>query len=156
VTVTVYRLTQTKHLQNAFDGEGARLNGGRWNCVGTPMVYTSSSLSLATLELLVHIEDISIINGLYSVIPVEFDDPLIERISETALPIGWDAPEPIADTQILGDEWINGASSAVLEIPSAVTTSESNFLFNPQHSDFGAVRIGASYRFRPDPRLKHQ
>ncbi|MBI5171468.1 MAG: RES domain-containing protein [Candidatus Melainabacteria bacterium] len=38
-----------------MDGEGARLFGGRWNSPGLPAIYTSSHLSLAALELLVHL-----------------------------------------------------------------------------------------------------
>ena len=40
----------------AFDGEGARPAGGRWTSAGTPLVYTSAHLSLAALELLVHVD----------------------------------------------------------------------------------------------------
>ena len=37
-------------------GEGARLNGGRWNSEGVAAVYTASSLALAALEYLVHVD----------------------------------------------------------------------------------------------------
>ena len=52
--VRVWRLCKSKHA--AFDGEGARLAGGRWNRRGTAVVYASESLSLAALELLVHVD----------------------------------------------------------------------------------------------------
>ena len=55
--IRAFRLCKTKHLATAFTGEGARLNGGRWNSPGNSVVYTSASLSLATLEVLVHLED---------------------------------------------------------------------------------------------------
>ena len=31
-----WRLLKTKHAAHAFDGEGARLYGGRWNSPGGP------------------------------------------------------------------------------------------------------------------------
>lgn len=52
----VWRITKRKHARRAFAGEGARLAGGRWNIPGTAIVYTSASLSLAALELFVHLD----------------------------------------------------------------------------------------------------
>ena len=117
------------------------------------MVYVSSSLSLATLELLVHIEDLSIIEDMYSVIPLTFSDSLVSRVPPGDLPAGWNSPEPLTDTQVFGDRWIRGASSAFLEVPSAVTASERNYLINPAHSDFGKATIGIAHPFALDPRL---
>ncbi len=149
-----YRIVQARYAAKAFDGEGARLNGGRWNSVGTSMVYVASSLSLATLEMLVHLEDISVIYGRYVVIPVSFDVSLLRQIDPKALPPSWNAPQPVSETQLLGDQWIAGRSSAVLEVPSAVTDSEVNFLLNPAHPDFAKIRIGAAVAFTPDARLR--
>lgn len=92
------------------------------------MVYVASSLSLATLELLLHVKDLSIIEEMYSVIPVRFDDELMQRIEPDLLPSGWDSPEPLAETQIFGDKWVAAGSSSILEVPSAVTASEKNYL----------------------------
>jgi len=52
----VWRLTAVRHAQRADTGEGARLYGGRWNHAGIPLVYTSETLSLAALELFVHLD----------------------------------------------------------------------------------------------------
>ncbi|MDQ3490548.1 MAG: RES family NAD+ phosphorylase [Acidobacteriota bacterium] len=52
--LTLYRICKTKFVSSAFDGEGARLYPGRWNSMGTSMVYLAASLSLAILEILVH------------------------------------------------------------------------------------------------------
>jgi RES domain-containing protein len=51
-----FRLVDEDYLESAFSGDGARLYGGRWNAPGVAMVYTAQSLSLAQLELLVHLE----------------------------------------------------------------------------------------------------
>ena len=39
-----------------LDGEGARLYGGRWNSPGQAVVYASSTLALAALEYLIHLD----------------------------------------------------------------------------------------------------
>ncbi|HEX9982027.1 MAG TPA: RES domain-containing protein [Thermoanaerobaculia bacterium] len=36
--ITAWRITKVKHALAAFDGEGARRSGGRWNSPGTSMV----------------------------------------------------------------------------------------------------------------------
>ena len=117
------------------------------------MVYVAGSLSLATLELLVHIEDLSTIEDMYSVIPITFSDSLMSRVPPGDLPAGWSSPEPLTDTQVFGDRWIRSASSAFLEVPSAVTASERNYLINPAHPDFGKATIGIAHPFTLDPRL---
>jgi RES domain-containing protein len=153
VRKTAFRITQSRYASTAFDGEGARLNGGRWNSVGTRMVYTASSLSLATLELLVHTEDVSTLDGRYTVIPIKFDMSLVHTIDITSLPAGWNQPETISDTQILGDRWIQSMSSVLLEVPSVVTQDESNFLVNPGHPEFSKIAIGRGFVLKLDPRL---
>ncbi len=48
--IQAWRLIKAEHADDAFAGEGARRGGGRWNSKGVRVVYTSGSLSLATLE----------------------------------------------------------------------------------------------------------
>jgi RES domain-containing protein len=50
---TVYRIARAPYAD--LSGEGARLNGGHWNHVGTPAVYTAENRALAVLEPLVHV-----------------------------------------------------------------------------------------------------
>ena len=45
--ITAWRTTKSDYADTAFSGEGARLYGGRWNPVGVPAVYLSSSRSLS-------------------------------------------------------------------------------------------------------------
>ena len=52
--IRAWRLIKAVHADDAFSGEGARRGGGRWNSKGVRIVYTSESLSLATLEVMVH------------------------------------------------------------------------------------------------------
>ncbi len=153
MSVSAYRITKTNHVANAFDGEGARLYGGRWNSIGTRIVYLAGSRSLATLEILVHVEDISTVEGQYSVIPVTLPEELIDRIPPLELPKGWSSPEPVTATQVFGDRWVSEERSLVLEVPSAVTNEEKNYLLNPKHPDFHQIGLGDPLPFRIDSRL---
>ena len=47
----------------AFDGEGARLHGGRWNSPGTRVAYASDSIALAALEVLAHLQSTSVLQS---------------------------------------------------------------------------------------------
>lgn len=147
-----WRIVKTKWVESAFDGEGARRNGGRWNSEGTRLVYTSATQSLAALEMLVHMENEGILYK-YSVIPVSFDDELVQTLALTELPSHWSETGSIAYTRKIGDTWVKQQESLVLCVPSAVVPNECNYLINPAHVDFKAVQIGAAQPFPFDPRL---
>src|SRR3712207_9538441 len=85
---TGWRIVKSRYAAAAFDGEGARLYGVRWNSPGTRMVYTSSTISLAVLEVLVHLQEASLLSS-YSLVSVSFDDALIECLDRSRLPDGW-------------------------------------------------------------------
>jgi RES domain-containing protein len=80
-----WRIVQTQHAERALSGEGARLYGGRWNHKGTPLVYTASSLALAALELLVHLETSQILEA-YVGISVEFAEEQCHKLAPSRLP----------------------------------------------------------------------
>jgi len=144
-----WRIVKEKHAATAFNGDGARLNGGRWNSLGTSVVYTSGSMALAALESLVHLNPP--VTFKLVAIPIEFDDALIEELAE--LPADWrEEPPPLA-TKEIGDLWIQGWRSAVLKLPSVIIPSEPNYLLNPAHPDFKKIGIGRSNHFSFDPRL---
>jgi RES domain-containing protein len=52
--MTVYRMHRSARA--AKDYTGAMLAGGRWNPIGTPMLYAARHLSLACIEVLVHLD----------------------------------------------------------------------------------------------------
>jgi RES domain-containing protein len=146
-----WRLTKTKYLESAWDGEGARQQGGRWNSVGTPVVYVSGTLSLALTELLVHID--AGILAAFTAIPVEFDESLVRVLEPRDLPSDWQSNPPPGSTQAIGDEWVSSGGSAMLRVPSVVVPVEFNYVVNPGHSDFRRLRIGEPIAFPLDSRL---
>jgi RES domain-containing protein len=147
-----YRIVKARYTGNTFDGEGARMQGGRWSSIGTRIVYTAGSLSLAVLEILVHLQQTQILSG-YVVFELDFSDSLLQNLDRTLLPADWRSfPSPVS-TKRIGDTWIKQSSSAVLNVPSVIVPSEHNFLINPGHSDFVSVKIGNPRPLGVDPRL---
>jgi RES domain-containing protein len=149
--VIVWRLTLKQHTTP--DGEGARRYGGRWNKPGTPVVYTSGTLSLAALEYLVHVDSDLLPDALVSVRATIPDSLKIETIDPTHLPVDWkDTIIPVS-LQQLGSDWANNAKSPVLKVPSVVIEHEWNYVLNPLHPDFSKISWDAGIRFSFDPRL---
>jgi RES domain-containing protein len=142
-----WRIVKTRFSADAFSGEGARLYGGRWNSSGTAMVYTAGSISLAMLELIVHLDNTSVLPS-YSICAVDFNDSLVELIDPATLPADWRQ-----SLQTLGDDWISRGSSVVLSVPSAVVEDENNYLINPAHKDFKKLIIGRMKPLKLDARL---
>lgn len=147
----VWRLCSRRYRR--FDGEGARLYGGRWNYAGTSIVYTSGSLSLAALELFVHVDTDLAPDGLVA-IPADIpEDVAVGTVDIAKLPRNWrayPAPEALKD---IATAWVKESSTAVLAVPSVVIPSEQNYLLNPRHRDFRRVRIQKAIPFEFDPRL---
>jgi RES domain-containing protein len=149
---TGWRIVKTRFAERPFDGEGARLYGGRWNSVGVRMVYTAGSVSLAVLEMLVHLESSDLLPS-YSLCAVHFDETVMIRLDRSRLPDNWRDSPAQPELLMIGDAWIAARSSAVLEVPSAVVESESNYLVNPGHPDFASLVIDPPHPFTFDPRL---
>jgi RES domain-containing protein len=150
--VTAWRIVKTKHAADAFSGEGARITGGRWNSKGNRIVYISEHYSLAVLEMLVNLDQTSILSA-YSVCAVHFDESLVIRLDRSLLPANWRVSPIPPETRRIGDDWIASMSSLILEVPSAVVEVESNYLINPQHPDFNKLVIDTPQPFAFDPRL---
>ena len=49
--------------------------------------------------------------------------------------------------------WVKGGTSAVLEAPSAVIETDSNYLVNPHHPDFRKIHVADPQPFEFDLRL---
>jgi RES domain-containing protein len=149
----VWRIVAARHAERAWSGEGARRWGGRWNPPGVAVVYASSTLSLAALELLVHLDPDLLPVDLMAVAAELPSDPSPAVLRPRQLPAGWrtyPAPELL---QELGAEWVRKAGSFALAVPSAVIPSEWNVLLNPLHPDFSRLRLLPAEPFAFDSRL---
>ncbi|WP_227992815.1 RES family NAD+ phosphorylase [Shewanella sp. YLB-07] len=100
--ITAYRIVKKKWADNTFDGEIARLYGGRWNSRGQSCAYLAGSESLAILEILVHLDNTRQINH-YSLFAIELDEKDIMLLDHDSLPHNWQEDPAPADTPpILG------------------------------------------------------
>jgi RES domain-containing protein len=146
-----WRIVKAKHAATAFSGNGAAKTGGRWNSRGVPVVYASSTKSLAALETLVHLNPPVPFN--YVAFRLQFDDTLIENVPLNRLPADWRVEPPPPSTKAIGDAWLWEVRSAVLALPSVIVPGELNYLLNPAHPAFKRISIGKPERFVFDPRL---
>ncbi|MGH7560225.1 MAG: RES family NAD+ phosphorylase [Gemmatimonadales bacterium] len=149
---TAWRIVKSKYAAAAFEGEGARLYGGRWTSVGRATVYTADSAALATLEILVHLQSSATL-AYYCFASVTFPDSQVADVSVSALPANWRTSPGPAELQRIGDEWWERREFAVLRVPSAVIPISSNYLLNPAHPAFGTFSFGTPEPYAFDTRL---
>ena len=136
----VWRLVKEKYADSAFSGEGARRGGGRFNSPGRPVVYTSESLALAELEILVHLPTSRLLDS-YVAFRAHLPDGAVRALDRARLPSNWrESPVP-RSVQAVGDAWLKSEPSLALRVPSAVVPAEDNVLINPEHSRFEEVTI---------------
>ena len=119
------------------------------------MAYASQHLSLAAIELFVHVVEEDEPRDLVS---VEAEFPITEEMVEkqqheiaSRLHEGWQFD--LDATRAMGDRWFRGNSAAVMLVPSVVIDVEWNILLNPQHADFAKLKILQARPFRYDKRM---
>lgn len=142
-------------------GAGAFEVGGRWNGPGHPVVYVAGNLTLAMLELLVHVDAESLRALPYVYHQVGFPDEALAVLDPASLPDDWNARPESRSTQAIGDEWLERAETPVLAVPSVVVPPAErfelvymNFLVNPRQEAFEAqVEAGPVRDLVWDPRL---
>lgn len=148
----VFRISSCKYI-NDLSGTGASTFGGRWNSKGVYLLYTSSTSSLALLEILVHGINL---NADYCIITLSIPDELVFDLSENDLPADWQAFPFSRTTQAIGDIFISENQHLAMSVPSAVNSIEKNIMINPKHPDFMKVKVITTRNLGIDVRLKNQ
>lgn len=132
-------------------GTGAKLHGGRWNSIGTNVLYTSGSISLALLEILVNAGSFEALQP-FKLIQLTLPDTAIKyQIHTKNLKKNWHLD--FSYTQWMGTEILQEKKALVIECPSAIIPQESNFLLNPLHKDYAKIRMKELRDFYFDERL---
>lgn len=145
----VYRFSHSK-FKDDYSGTGAKMFGGRWNERGFAALYSSSSISLSLLEVLVNASTIEELKSL-ALIKIEVPKSLENSIQPLSkLKSNW--ADDFEYTKWIGSEFLKLGENLLLACPSAVVNEEMNFLINPLHKDFKKLKIHNDV-FKFDPRL---
>ena len=129
----VFRISREVHASGLTASGGAN----RWNKRDQYVLYTGSSRSLSTLELIVHRNTIATLDQ-YKVIVISIPDSshLIKQIPTEELPGNWRTLSAYPVLQQIGANWYESRETLVLKVPSAVIPNEFNFIINMEHPDF--------------------
>lgn len=140
----VWRICTQKHEMTAFSGDDGLYAPGRWHPQGSPIIYTASSLSLATLELLMPLESQTIpLVAIRAFIP---DDIAIETVNVLSLPANWQDIAAYPQLQAIGKKWLSENKTPILKVPSAIVPAEFIYLLNPRHLDL-KIELEPSLKF---------
>jgi RES domain-containing protein len=150
-TLLLWRLVKATRADSAFDGEGAFRFGGRWNSRSHRIVCASSTLSLALLEILVHLDPAAHVPDLVA-LSIRVPRTDIETFKTPTADKATTLTGELRQTRTWGDRWIKEANSPALRVPSSIVPMESNFLINPQHPKFNKYTISAPLPFPIDNR----
>jgi RES domain-containing protein len=177
--MTVVRLNRSRYSPK--DATGARLHGGRWNSPGNAVLYASSTLALACLEVLVHIRDVGLMPTDYVFCEVDVPEALFSRWTFTGEAALAKIESPVLSREY-GDAWFHHTmpessqeaaffqslpaevqeflqqfktetAVPVQAVPSVIIPREMNYLISPVHPQFGRLVWGEPQPFRFDPRL---
>lgn len=146
----LYRLGKVKHAHK-LDGVGARDNPGRWNSLGTALVYASESSSTAVLEIRAHVFTL---RRNYALTTLQVPDGASMRTQRiTDLPHGWNWMRYLDRVRAVGDAFVTGNKHLILRVPSAVDPHAWNCLLNPSHPEMAGVRVVSVEPYALDRRL---
>ncbi|WP_413495442.1 RES family NAD+ phosphorylase [Shewanella baltica] len=147
----LYRIVSKQYVDSAWNGQGAAMYGGRWNSLGVPMVYTSPSLSLAVLEVLVHLKSPRRFNN-FVTLELEMSESDLMMLPTSELAEDWRYNEIMS--RGLGDTFIESESAAGLMVPSFIVPLEHNVLVNPTHPVvLESIKNAVELKYQIDPRL---
>jgi len=150
--VEVFRISAPRYAQRLTASGVAN----RWNTAGQYIIYTAATASLACLENVVH-RGAEGLQAPFKLMRLDIPDQvLIEEVPTALLPADWQLVTSYPQCQEIGSAWYQLRRSAVLKVPSAIITSEANYLINTSHPDFEQITLLSTSDFIFDPRIKQE
>jgi RES domain-containing protein len=150
--IRAWRLSKARYAGD-LTGQGAALDGQRWNQPGQRAVYLGMTPEITVLEVLVHL------NGVLSapLVLCGYDVPdtpgLIKEADPNALPAGWNAIPHGQASAAFGGDWLRTGQQLGLVLPSVVVPQARNLLLNPLHPAMAQVALVHQEPFQLDQRL---
>jgi RES domain-containing protein len=130
----VFKICREKY-SHSLSASGA---SNRWNKKDEFVIYTGSSRSLSTLEMLAHKSYINI-SSRYKLLIISIkDESYIKEIDINDLPENWKSIEAYVELQEIGSKWYLSNESLVLKVPSAIIPQEYNYIINTRHPKFAS------------------
>jgi RES domain-containing protein len=120
------------------------------------MVYASTSLALAAIELFVHLEPGQAPDDLVFLSAELPEGEPAHRLQAAELSPVWWTDNALASTRERGDTWIRDRSSLAMMVPSVPIRAEWNILLNPLHPRLGELQIEPPQPFVFDSRMFQQ
>lgn len=153
--MNLYRITGSTYAK-ALDGMGAalRMQGGRWNPPGVPMIYASESRALAFAEVVAHFNELRRFPVDHRLVTYAVKGAKgIRRLMPNQVPQDWNAPGPAypRSTQALGSGFIT-SNDLLMRVPSVIIPHEWNYLINPNAVE-GRLTIASIEEFSLDRRF---
>ncbi len=129
----VFRIVRAK-FANKLVASGV---ANRWNFNKQYVLYTSSSRSLSTLELVAHRASIAP-TFTYKMMVIKINDlgKICTTLSAEELPKNWRTIEAYPVLQKIGGQWYDELTSLILKVPSVIIPKEFNYIINTAHPDF--------------------
>lgn len=160
--IKLYRLQSARYglPKDFLSGKGAELTGGRWNPVGMPVVYTSRTVELASLEYLVHYFEGFPNSKLPELLvaTIEIPEHDILTIEPDFLPKNWRNNPASRTLQSVSNQWFKNKKYLALQLPTAVHSMQTelsyNVLLNPLHERLNDGLITKIEPFYFDSRYK--
>ncbi|KRR08400.1 hypothetical protein CQ12_20530 [Bradyrhizobium jicamae] len=122
-----------------LSGEGGLRAAGRWHTRGKRIVYLADHPASALLEMLVHM-DRDLVPSTYRLLRIRVSEAVdIQKVDVDRLAGDWRGRPDV--TRRIGDEWLDRAATALLQVPSVIVPLGWNFLLNPGHRDSAKVGI---------------
>ena len=147
----LYHLEKWKY-KNVWPPEGTLHADGRWNLPGQWVIYTSSTISLAKLEILANERNLPIKRAC---ITIEVPDTMdVVELNNKDLPANWmNKPYPLKLSDFTAKFLKQG--KLLMQVPSAQSYREYNYLINVRHPEFHQLVKVLDIKKEPfDARLK--
>jgi len=129
----VFRISAEKYSSSLTASGSAN----RWNEDSQYVIYTGSSRSLSSLELVVHRSSIKpTITYKVMIIYLPDKEGFYQQVLIKELPISWRSITAYSTLQKIGSKWYTSKESLILKIPSAIIPQEYNYIINTTHPDF--------------------